>query len=85
MQVFASVFKNPEGDKIDQLLEQLECPLMTIWGEADPWMRTKERGAKFKEFCPSLTEHYLNAGHCPHDEAPEQVSQIISDWMEKCL
>lgn len=85
LQVFASVFKNPQGDKIDQLLEQLECPLMTIWGEGDPWMRTKERGAKFKQFCPNLTEHYLKAGHCPHDETPEEVSQIIKDWIEKCL
>ncbi len=89
LEVFASVFKNPEGDKIDQLLQDLKCPLLNIWGEGDPWMRVKERGAKFKEFCPNLTEYYLYAGHCPHDEVPEQVNELISDWinslhLQKC-
>lgn len=85
LQVFSSVFKNPEGEKIDQLLEQLKCPLLNIWGEADPWMRAKERGAKFKEYCPNLTEYYLNAGHCPHDEVPKQVNDLIHSWVEKKL
>lgn len=82
LQVFSSVFKNPQGEKIDQLLEQLQCPLLTIWGEGDPWMKTKERGAKFKEFCPNLTEYYLKAGHCPHDEIPKEVNNLIANWVK---
>lgn len=82
LQVFSSVFKNPQGEKIDQLLEQLKCPLLNIWGEADPWMGAKERGAKFKQYCPNLTEYYLNAGHCPHDEVPKEVNDLIRSWVE---
>lgn len=80
-QVFASVFKTPQGDKNDVLLQQLQCPLLMLWGEGDPWMNARDRGAKFREFYPSLTEHYLNAGHCPHDEIPDQVNQLIRDWV----
>lgn len=80
--VFASVFKSPQGEKIDVLLEQLTCPLLLLWGEADPWMRAKERGAKFRQYYPQLTEHYLKAGHCPHDEVPEQVNAVLQDWVE---
>ncbi len=80
-QVFASVFKTPQGEKNDVLLQQLQCPLLMLWGEGDPWMNARDRGAKFREFYPSLTEHYLNAGHCPHDEIPGPVNQLISDWV----
>ncbi len=44
-------------------------------------MNAKERGAKFRQYYPQLTEHYLQAGHCPHDEVPEQVNTIISEWV----
>jgi pimeloyl-ACP methyl ester carboxylesterase len=79
--VFASVFKSPQGENIDVLLQQLTCPLLLLWGEADPWMNAKERAAKFRQYYPQLIEHYLNAGHCPHDEVPEQVNAILRDWV----
>ncbi len=80
-QVFGAVFKNPQGEKIDVLLEKLPHPLLLLWGEADPWMRSPERGAKFRQHYPTLTEYYLKAGHCPHDEIPTQVNQLIRDWL----
>lgn len=79
--VFASVFSNQSGEKVDVLLQKLSCPLLMLWGEADPWINAKERGAKFRCYYPQLTEHYLRAGHCPHDEAPEQVNALIRSWM----
>lgn len=85
LQVFSSVFKNPQGEKIDHLLEQLKCPLLNIWGEKDPWMKAKERGAKFKQYCPNLTEYYLNAGHCPHDEVPQEVNNLMENWVKQKL
>ena len=80
-QVFAAVFKSPQGKKIDILLNQMTCPLLMLWGEGDPWMNTREKGAKFRQHYPQLTEHYLQAGHCPHDEIPEEVNKLIHSWM----
>ncbi|ACK72400.1 alpha/beta hydrolase fold protein [Gloeothece citriformis PCC 7424] len=80
LQVFASVFKSPQGETVDKLLKQLNCPLLMLWGEGDPWMNSRQRGAKFRQYYPSLTEYYLKAGHCPHDEIPEQVNQLIQSW-----
>jgi pimeloyl-ACP methyl ester carboxylesterase len=79
--VFASVFRTPQGEKVDSLLSQLSCPLLMLWGEADPWMNAKVRGEKFRRYYPQLTEHYLPAGHCPHDEVPDQVNSLIRDWV----
>lgn len=80
-QVFASVFKSPRGETNDVLLGQLQCPLLVIWGEGDPWIDARERGAKFRKYYSTLTEHYLQAGHCPHDEVPEQVNALIREWV----
>ncbi|MDJ0688229.1 MAG: alpha/beta fold hydrolase [Xenococcaceae cyanobacterium MO_188.B32] len=80
-QVFASVFKTPQGEKIDILLQQMTCPLLMLWGESDPWIDARTRGAKFRQYYPQLTEFYLKAGHCPHDEIPEQVNNAIHSWV----
>ncbi|MFM6190896.1 MAG: alpha/beta fold hydrolase [Planktothrix sp.] len=80
-QVFASVFKSPQGEKVDVLLNQLSCPLLLIWGEGDPWMNCRERSRKFHQYYPQLQEYFLQAGHCPHDEVPEQVNNLIRSWV----
>lgn len=79
--VFASVFRTPQGEKVDVLLSQLKCPLLVLWGEADPWMNSVQRSAKFRQYYPQLTEHLIQAGHCPHDEVPEQVNKLIYQWV----
>jgi pimeloyl-ACP methyl ester carboxylesterase len=82
--VFASVFRTSQGEKVDVLLRQLTCPLLMLWGEADPWINARERGARFRRYHPQLTEYYLRAGHCPHDEIPDQVNDLIHSWVLKC-
>ena len=79
--VFASVFKSAQGEKIDVLLTQMTCPLLMLWGEGDPWINARQRGDRFRHHYPQLTEHYLQAGHCPHDEAPDQVNALVRDWI----
>ena len=79
--VFASVFKTPQGEKVDVLLQQLQAPLLLLWGEHDPWMNARARSVKFRQYYPNLTEYFLNAGHCPHDEVPDQVNEHIRSWV----
>ncbi|MGB5975517.1 MAG: alpha/beta fold hydrolase, partial [Nodosilinea sp.] len=79
--VFASVFKSRQGEKVDLLLQKLTCPLLMLWGEGDPWMNCRDKGAQFREHYPTLSEHYLQAGHCPHDEVPEQVNGLLKQWV----
>ncbi|AFZ37010.1 alpha/beta hydrolase fold protein [Stanieria cyanosphaera PCC 7437] len=81
LQVFTSVFKSPQGEKVDHLLQQMQCPLLMLWGEGDPWINSRARGAKFRQYYPNLTEYYLKAGHCPHDEIPDQVNNLIDSWI----
>jgi len=81
LDVFVSVFSTPQGEKVDALLKELTCPLLMLWGEADPWINARERSRKFRQYYPQLTEHFLAAGHCPHDEVPDKVNQLLRDWV----
>ncbi|MDA0267701.1 MAG: alpha/beta fold hydrolase [Cyanobacteria bacterium] len=79
--VFASVFKSPSGDKVDTLLARMVAPLLLLWGEGDPWMNTRQRHAAFLKYYPTLDAHFLAAGHCPHDEVPSQVNELMRNWV----
>ena len=87
LQVFASVFKaGGQGATVDQLLQQMQCPLLTLWGEGDPWMNVGDRSQNFQQYYGDrLTTHFLPAGHCPHDEIPQQVDDLIRDWVKTHL
>ena len=83
-QVFASVLTAPAGTTPDELLVNLQRPLLVIWGEKDPW--TPVAGAKiYQDLADNNSEVEFkiipNAGHCPHDENPEAVNAKILEWL----
>jgi pimeloyl-ACP methyl ester carboxylesterase len=84
-QVFASVVTAPAGPEPDDLLPDLQRPLLVIWGAADPW--TPIGGANiYKEFGATMEIEFHaipNTGHCPHDERPEIVNAKVLEWLEK--
>ncbi|TVQ42734.1 MAG: alpha/beta fold hydrolase [Gloeocapsa sp. DLM2.Bin57] len=84
--VFASVLTAPPGPPPSTLLPQVTQPLLVLWGEADPW--TPIQGAKIyqQRVTQGLNTEFKTipqAGHCPHDEKPEIVNDLILAWLEK--
>ncbi|MEL7355871.1 MAG: alpha/beta fold hydrolase [Cyanobacteria bacterium J06560_6] len=78
---FAALFKAERGEYVDKLLGEMTCPLLLIWGDEDPWMDTYSRGALFQKYYTQLEEHHINAGHCPHDDAPVEVNALLREWV----
>jgi pimeloyl-ACP methyl ester carboxylesterase len=80
--VFRTVFDIPRGQPLDELFAQLACPLLLLWGIRDPWINAAGRRAAFQRHAPEATsEVVLDAGHCPHDEVPEQVNSALLEWL----
>jgi pimeloyl-ACP methyl ester carboxylesterase len=86
--VFASILAAPPGPRPEELLPQIQQPLLVLWGEDDPWTPIKgadiyrELSAADEEGSPTVTFHAIaNTGHCPHDERPEVVNPLILDWL----
>ena len=81
--VFRTVFDIPSGQPLDELFAQLHCPLLLLWGIRDPWINAAGRRAAFQRHAPeSTTEVVLDAGHCPHDEVPDQVNSALLEWLK---
>ena len=82
--VFRTVFDSPRGQPLDELFAQLACPLLLLWGIRDPWINAVGRRAAFQRHAPAGTsEVVLEAGHCPHDEVPDQVNAALLDWIAR--
>lgn len=86
--VFASVLTAPPGEKPADLLPHLQSPLLVLWGEEDPW--TPIQGAAIYQQLATDNDqvefHSIpQAGHCPHDEKPHEVNQLILDWLASNL
>ncbi len=61
-----------------QLLVNLSVPVYLIWGEKDPWEPVSEAKKWIKTFsCIRSLEIISDVGHCPHDEAPEDVNRLL--------
>lgn len=82
--VFASVLTAPPGPSPQDLLKNLQHPLLVLWGDQDPW--TPISGAKVYQQLvaanPAVEFFPIpNAGHCPHDENPDLVNRLILNWL----
>jgi pimeloyl-ACP methyl ester carboxylesterase len=80
--VFRTVFDIPRGQPLDELFAQLQAPLLLLWGIRDPWINAAGRRGAFQRHAPAnTTEVVLQAGHCPHDEVPDQVNRAMVEWL----
>ena len=66
------------------LMTNLKVPVDLIWGEDDPWepLQEAQRWAS-RLACIRSLEIIPGAGHCPHDESPEQVNPFLLRAVEK--
>ena len=80
--VFRTVFDIPRGQPLDELFSELQSPLLLLWGIRDPWINAAGRRGAFQRHAPQGTQEVvLQAGHCPHDEVPEQVNRSLLEWL----
>lgn len=59
-------------------------PVQLLWGGADPWEPLAEAERWANAFsCVQELRVLPELGHCPHDEAPEQVNPILQAWIQQ--
>ena len=65
------------------ILPRIEVPMLLLWGERDMMVPPK-LAPLFLKHNPNLTLiEIADAGHCPHDEKPEEVNRIMLEWLQK--
>jgi len=83
--VFAAFTRYSQGPLPEDLLPQLPCSAILLWGTKDPW-EPLELGRQLAQF-PTV-EQFIELeglGHCPQDEAPEIVNPILQQWLNSKL
>ncbi|KAK0598107.1 hypothetical protein LWI29_031698 [Acer saccharum] len=79
--VLESIFSFNLSIPLNYLLEGFEEKILIIQGMKDPISDSKSKLAMLKEYCSGVVIKELDAGHCPHDERPEEVNSIIQKWI----
>jgi haloalkane dehalogenase len=70
------------GPSAKNVLPSLEIPILLLWGREDRMIPHK-LSRRFIDLNPKLRLVEIeNAGHCPHDECPEIVNQILLQWLD---
>jgi haloalkane dehalogenase len=84
--LFKAMTSTNFGPRVKTILPTLDIPMLLMWGRKDRMIPPK-LARQFVELNPNLELIELDdAGHCPHDERPEQVNQILLDWLAtKCM
>ncbi|WP_071188496.1 alpha/beta fold hydrolase [Trichormus sp. NMC-1] len=84
---FIALFKASIGvnfsPSVKKILPNLTIPMLLIWGKKDRFV-PPVLASEFARYNDKLELlHLEDVGHCPHDEAPEQVNEVILNWIEK--
>ncbi|MGB7084751.1 MAG: alpha/beta fold hydrolase [Phormidesmis sp.] len=81
--VFLAFIRYSQGPIPEDLLPQLTCPTLILWGQLDPWEPVELARAYGNYPAVEAFIELEGIGHCPQDEAPEIVNPILIDWMAK--
>ena len=66
------------------LFDKVDTPIQLIWGEKDPWESLNEAIVWKKKFRNiKRLDVIKGAGHCPHDEEPEETNKLICEFLQE--
>ena len=66
------------------LFNKVNAPIQLIWGEKDPWESLSEAKC-WKDNYQNIKrlDVIKDAGHCPHDEKPEEANNLIRKFIQE--
>ncbi|MBW4654366.1 MAG: alpha/beta fold hydrolase [Kaiparowitsia implicata GSE-PSE-MK54-09C] len=81
--VFLAFISYSQGPLPEDLLPQVSCPVLILWGDRDPW-EPIELGRALADY-PAVEQFVPlpGVGHCPQDEAPELVNPLLQTWLRE--
>ncbi|CAM6095775.1 unnamed protein product [Calypogeia fissa] len=68
---------------LNYYLDLYKGDILIIQGMRDPLHNSSKRASMLQAYCKNVSIQYVNAGHCPHDEVPEDVNSILTTWLKE--
>jgi pimeloyl-ACP methyl ester carboxylesterase len=79
-EVFLAFTRYDTGPLAEDLLPLMKCPVTILWGVQDPWEPFALGQGLAAYPCVQDFVPIDRAGHCPQDEAPEEVNRVLLNW-----
>ncbi|CAM0952617.1 unnamed protein product [Alopecurus aequalis] len=80
--VIESIFNFNLSIPLNFLFDSFGGNILVIQGMKDPLTKSESFVSMLREHCSKVHIRELNAGHAPHDEVPDQVNSLLSEWMK---
>jgi pimeloyl-ACP methyl ester carboxylesterase len=72
-----------ESSSFPELVRRVRAPTLVIWGREDRWIPV-EQADLFEAAIPGAHQRILDAcGHLPQEERPQEVVQLVTDFLPK--
>lgn len=89
-QAFCTILKAMTSEQfcpsVKAVLPTLKIPMLLISGQQDRMVPPSVFARQFANQNSNLQLLSIdNAGHCPHDECPEQVNHAILNWLDRSI
>ena len=89
-QAFCTILKAMTSEQfcpsVKAVLPTLKIPMLLISGQQDRMVPPSTFARQFANQNSNLQLLSIdNAGHCPHDECPEQVNHAILNWLDRSI
>lgn len=81
--VFLAFISYSQGALPDELLPQMPCPTVVMWGTEDPWEPIALGRAMVEQYLDIPFIPLAGAGHCPQDENPALVNEQLLLWLDQ--
>lgn len=87
LETFVSVITGPPGPRPEDLVAKIQAPILLLWGDADNFTPSDGPVGRYFQSLPEQRSnatfiHLPGVGHCPMDEAPEDVHQHLLPWLK---
>jgi len=76
-----SYSRNINWKKIQTALPRIRSKTLIIWGQNDSYINVKHGMRMHKRIPDSHLEIIDRCGHCPHEEFPDRVNRLITDFI----
>lgn len=68
---------------VGQVFPQLKMPVLLVWGKQDPIFSIRQARELVVQNSQAQLVEIEQAGHCVYDEQPQQVNQVLLEWIEE--
>ena len=71
----------PDELGFPEVIRRVQAPTLIIWGRYDEWIPSRD-AARFAADIPGARVVFVDAGHMPQEERPQETAALIEEFLQ---